>query len=114
MATLHEKRMYEGVFIGAGIRRDIGQSRIYRIRRGNGLYGAELGEVYQDNYTYFVPSSITHANGNTSRTCFTNAVATWHTLSDSEKDHYDHLAMFSGKPLSGFNLFISRYMVKNY
>ena len=113
MVTPNTKRMYGGVFIGYGIRRQIGKTTIFRIRRGNGVYGAIDGEIYQDKYDYFVPASITDAAGDASRTCFTAAIAAWQALSIAEKIALDQQAQ-KIRYLSGYNLFIRRYMEQNY
>jgi len=113
MATLHEKRQYLGVLVGAGIRRQIGKDKIFRMRRGNGYYGAIDGEIYQDKYDYFVPTSITNAAGDASRTCFANAVTAWQGLSAAEKTAWDKRA-HEIRYMSGYNLYIRRYMQDNY
>jgi len=113
MVTPNTKRMYGGVFIGYGIRRQIGKTTIFRIRRGNGFYGAIDGEIYQDKYDYFVPTSITDAAGDASRTCFTNAVNAWQALSTAEKIVWDKRAQ-KIRYMSGFNLYIRNYMERNY
>ena len=110
MATLHEKRLYEGVLVGFGIRRQIGLSKIYRMRRGNGFYGAELGKRYQDKYNYFVPGSINNAAGALYRIFFAAAILAWQTdLSASEKKEYQSRAS-RGLRMSGYNLFIREVM----
>ena len=113
MATLHQKRMYNGVFIGFGIRRSIAKVTTYRIRRGNGFYGAKLGEEYQDKYPYFVPTSITHAAGDASRATFANAITAWQALDEATKAVYNKRA-HSIQFLSGYNLYIRRHMQDNY
>jgi hypothetical protein len=106
MATLHEKRQYLGVLVGAGIRKSIGQTSTYRMRRGNGYYGSIDGEIYQDKYTYFVPGSINNVESAAYRTLLTNAVAYWkNTLSAAQKKEYNRRATH-GLRMSGYNLFI--------
>jgi len=105
--------MYGNGLVGFGIQRDIGKTTIYRMRHGNGHYGAKLHKLYQDKYDYFVPSTITHPNGDAARTCFTNAIAAWQTLPDADKKRFNDWAA-KIRNLSGFNLFIRHYIKENY
>lgn len=105
--------LFEGQPLGCQIRGQIGKKHIYRIRQGNGYAGSKVGRDYQDKFGYFVPSSITHPNGDNSRTTFAAAVQEWHLLSSSEKQQYNSAASRRGG-LTGFNLFIQNYMEVNY
>lgn len=110
MATLHEKRQYQNVLVGFGVRRSIGLDKTYRVRRGNGHYGSIAGEIYQDKYTYFVPGSINNPESAGWRTLFKEAVEYWkNTLTDEEKNSYNRRA-HHGLQMSGYNLFIREYM----
>ncbi len=105
--------MYGAAFIGCGVQRTIGRNITYRLRRGNGYWGAELGVLYQDKFDRVVPSSIEHPNGDASRACFTAAVSAWQGLSAAAKKWHNNLAGHI-QHLSGYNLFIRRYMQENY
>lgn len=100
-------------FIGSGVQRTIGQQTTYRLRRGNGQYGAELGVLYQDKFSRVVPSSINHPNGDTSRACFAAAILAWQSLSNAAKNVFNRLAGHI-QHLSGYNLYVRRYMQENY
>lgn len=110
MATLHEKRQYKGVLVGAGIRKSIGQDKTYRMRRGNGFYGAILGEIYQDKYSYFVPGSINNPESAPYRAQWIAAVLHWQqVLTAAEKVEYQRKAS-RGLRMSGYNLFMREAM----
>jgi len=111
MVTPNTKRMYDGVFIGAGIRRTIGKTTTYRIRRGNGYYGANLGEEYQDKFNYTVPLSINNPQSEPYRRQWIAAVHKWrYDLSDADKTEYQRRASH-GLQMSGYNLFMREAML---
>ena len=87
-------------------------SKIFRIRRGNGYYGSETGKLYQDQYDYFIPTSITNAEGQHSREILTAAVAEWQSISEPEKKEW-RIKAWKHAPLSGYNLFVREYMIEN-
>lgn len=113
MANQNPKIMYGAGLIGFGIQRDIGKTTIYRLRHGNGHYGTILNRLYQDKYDYFVSDPTASHCPAAAKTCFANAITTWQALSSQGKKRYndwaDHI-----RNLSGFNLFIRRYMKENY
>lgn len=110
MATLHEKRQYKNVLVGAGIRGTIDNDKTYRIRRGNGHYGAIDGEIYQDKYDYFVPGSINNVEGAPYRAQWIAAVLHWQqVLTADEKAAYQRRASH-GLQMSGYNLFMREAM----
>jgi hypothetical protein len=85
---------------------------IYRCRRGNGQHGSEKGVFYQDQYAYFVPSSITNSEGEPARSAFAQAVYNWrNVLSESTKIAY--YARAARKHISGYNLYIGEYVAAN-
>jgi len=107
----YERQTYKDVFIGYGIRRSLGGDTTFRVRRGNGHYGAILGHIYQDKFTLVIPSSINNPEGEPYRTLLRNAVAYWkNTLSAAEKKEYDRRATH-GLRMSGYNLFIREYIL---
>ena len=111
MATLHEKRQYSSVLVGAGIRKSIGLSVTYRMRRGNGSYGAIDGEIYQDRYKYFVPGSINNAQSEPYRRQWIAAVHKWiYDLTAAQKTEYQRRASH-GLQMSGYNLFMREAML---
>jgi hypothetical protein len=81
----------------------------YRIRRSNGIGGAPVGELIQDRYPYFIPSTIMHPNGNAARTDFAAAVAAWQALSGAEKKYWNAEVWKEHRNMSGYNLFIKKY-----
>jgi len=108
MATPNTKRTYGTALIGCGVQRTIAKTTAYRLRRGNGQYGAKKGELYQDKFTRVVPSSINNPQGEPYRGLLTNAVGYWkNTLSAAEKKEYNRLAGHI-QHLSGYNLFVGR------
>ena len=104
---------YGTVIAGIEVRKQIGKKWIYRVRPGNGKYGTEVGKTYQDRYTYFVPSTILHPNGDASRTTFAAAVQAWKNLTQEEQEVWKRLEA-SHKMVPGRYIFIGAYMKKNY
>lgn len=82
---------------------------IYRCRRGNGFYGSVAGRMYQDQYAYFIPSSINNVEGEPARQAFTTAISNWqNVLSDAQKQsYYDRTINMC---MTGYNLYISEYV----
>lgn len=86
---------------------------IYRVRRGNGSHGAKLGVIYQDQFPYFVPTSINNAQGAAARTAFAQAVYNWQNVLDEDtKIEYNRAAARKGN-LTGYNLYIGIYVKEN-
>jgi len=112
MKTVHN-REYSGIPIGIAIRGSIADTYIYRVRPGNGYYNAILGEVYQDKYAYFVPSSINNAEGQAARNALTTAVSNWQGFSAAVKRAYDIRAQRARLRMSGYNLYIREYVRAN-
>ena len=111
MVTPNTKRMYDGVFIGYGIRGTIGKTKTYRVRRGNGFFGANLGEEYQDKFNYTVPGSINNPESDPYRAVLRAAVQHWqYALTGAEKKEYNRRASH-GLRMSGYNLFIREVML---
>lgn len=104
-------RKYKGIPVGFRVRRDIGRDKIFRIRRGNGYFGAEIGDIIQDKYLYFVPSSINNPQSAQSRLDFAAAVAAWQTKTPAEKNALDATAASRRLNMSGYNLFIRQQML---
>jgi len=110
MVTPNTKRMYDGVFIGYGIRGSIADDKTFRMRRGNGVYGAIDGEVYQDKYDYFVPTSINNTQSEPYRRQWIAAVHKWiYDLTAEQKNSYQRRASH-GLQMSGYNLFMREAM----
>jgi len=109
MKTTHN-REFEGIPAGLAVRGSIGDEYIYRIRPGNGYYNAVLGQVYQDKYPYFVPSSINNAQGAAARSAFATAVGLWKALSPAEKKALNVRAQKAHLCMSGYNLYIREYV----
>jgi len=92
----------------------INKAIIYRVRRGNGYYGSIYRKRYQDQFPYFIPSSINNWKGQTARDLFAKAVLNWQTIvSEAEKIAYNKRAT-KGLHMSGYNLYIREYIKKEY
>lgn len=112
VATTHN-RFYKGIPLGFLIRRSLGKQRIFRVRPGNGAANARTDRLYQDQYDYFVPASITNPQAEPYRVRFAGAVYKWQTeLTDSQKAAYNKKARIKNL-MSGYNLFIREEMTKN-
>ena len=90
---------------------------IYRVRRGNGYFGSEFHKIYQDQYPYFVPSSINNPQGAAARSALATAVANWQgtgpdPLTEAQKIEYNKRAT-KGLHMSGYNLYIREYIKAN-
>jgi len=109
----YTSRRYAGIPVGILIQRDIGKTWIFRIRRGNGYYGSKKGETIQDRFAYFVPDSINNAQGQHARDVFTAAIAAWQGLSAAIKKWWDTKAKRLRLNMSGYNLYIKKYMKDN-
>lgn len=105
-------RCYAGIPLGIQVQKQLGKEVIYRLRHGNGFFGAQIGITYQDKYDYFVPSSITNAEGQHSRDVFSAAIAAWQALPEEIKDLWRAKERYS-LPRIGYNLFVSDYMKRN-
>ena len=109
METIHN-RIYDGIIVGVAIRGTIAKSRIFRVSRGNGYYDAKLGAIYQDQYAYFVPSSINNPESEPYRRQWIAAVHKWnYDLTASQKKAYNNRAN-KGLHMSGYNLFMREAM----
>jgi hypothetical protein len=108
-----DKQSIAGVVLGEGVQKRFGTSYIFRLRAGNGYFGAALGVIYQDKYSYFVPSSITNTEGQAARDLLAAAVGNWQSvLSDEEKANFNARAL-NGLQMSGYNLYIREYILAN-
>lgn len=108
-----QNRIYDGIIIGEAIRGTINKERIFRVRRGNGYYNSILGEEYQDQYAYFVPTSITNVEGQVSRDAFAAAIVNWQGFSDADKKAYNDYVLENNLCMSGFNYYIGQYVSTN-
>ena len=109
IGTIHN-RNYGGIIVGVAVRGQIGHDKIFRFRRGNGHYNAKLGTTYQDQYDYFVPSSINNPESAAYRTLWAASVARWQNdLTDAQKAAYNKRAE-TGLRMSGYNLFMREAM----
>ena len=106
--------------VGIFIRRTIGKGlrntgtptlpiRTFRVRPGNGYYGTKLNELIQDQYDYFVPSSINNPEGQDARDDFAAAVAAWKALPDTDKINLDSETSRRNLHMSGYNLYIRKW-----
>ncbi len=109
MKTTHN-RLYSGIPVGIAVRGSLADARTFRVRPGNGFYNAILGEVYQDQYAYFIPASINNAASEPYRRQWIASVRKWRfDLTDDEKSAYNTKAA-RVKFLSGYNLFMRAAM----
>jgi len=104
---------YDGIPLGLWVRKQLAKTVIFRVQPGNGYYESKVGELYQHRYDYFVPASITHANGDASRACLAAAVLAWQNLTEEQQKVYNRKASRHYR-FSGYNLFIKDYMKLNY
>jgi len=105
-----QNRIYDGIIIGIAVRGQINKERIFRFRKGNGHYNAKKGDIYQDQYAYFVPPGSATANVGPARQQWIASVAKWQNdLTPEEKQEYRDRAL-KGLQMSGFNLFMSEAM----
>ena len=96
--------------LGFAARGQIGHLRIFRVRRGNGYFGARLNERYQDQYAYFVPASINNPEGQAARNALTQANWNWfNTLTAADRADYNKRAARK-KGLYGRVLYIGEYV----
>jgi len=106
--------------VGMWIRRTIGKGlrntgtptlpiRTFRVRPGNGYYGSKLGELIQDQYAYFIPSSINNPEGQDARDDFAAAVASWKSLPLPDKKYWNDKAVRLNLHMSGMNLYIRKW-----
>ena len=101
---------YLGYPIGLAVRGQIGKAKIFRIRPGNGYYDTKIGDVYQDCYNYFVPSSINNPESEPYRVQWKAAVIKWqYDLTEEKKQEYN-LRASRGMHMSGYNLFMREAM----
>lgn len=109
----NSKRSINGIPLGMWARKQIGKASIFRVRHGNGFYGAILGHKYQDKYIYVVPGNVNNIEGQPARDALTQAVYNWkNTLTPQEKAEYNSRAA-KGLHMSGYNLYIREYMLAN-
>jgi hypothetical protein len=109
----NRKKTIQNVELGFSVRRSLRKEVTFRVRPGNGYYGAIAGVRYQDKYKYFVPSSINNAAGQPARVAFAQAVYAWkNSLTNEEKSEYNRRAGIK-RHLSGYNLFIREYVKAN-
>jgi hypothetical protein len=102
-----------GVWIGYGIRKQLGKTWIFRVVSGNGYFGTEIGKHYQQKYAYFVPSSINNIEGQPSRNAFATANSNWkNVLTAAERKVYNDRAARRGGVM-GRNLYIGEYVEAN-
>jgi hypothetical protein len=113
LAPTNYKNSIKRVPLGFLVRKQFKHTIIFRVRRGNGYYGAILGELYQDKYQYFVPSSINNAQGQTARNALAQAVLNWQTVLTAEQKAEYHKRATKGLRMSGYNLYIREYVRAN-
>lgn len=107
----YTSRRYAGIPLGIMIQRSIAKTWTFRIRKGNGIAGTRVGELIQDKYPYFVPSSINNPESNADRVVFASAVASWQALTGTVKAWWNAEAKRLRLSMSGYNLYIRRYIL---
>lgn len=102
--------IYKGIPLGRFVRKSIGKDKTFRVRRGAGFPNIPKGDVYQDQYTYFAPTSINNATSDPRRRQWAAAVDKWKTgLTPAEKATYNK-RIHSASHMSGYNLFMREAM----
>lgn len=107
------KVFYGVVPLGYEVRKQLGHRYIYRIRTGNGYFGTNDGERYQDKYDYIVPTSINNPEGQHARDILADAVAAWQALPEDGKIFWRNKERYI-KGKTGYSLFIKEYFKNNY
>jgi hypothetical protein len=108
---MNTKISFGNITLGFAVRRSIQKLWTYRVRRGNGFFGSNVGERYQDKYSYFVPTSITNTQSETYRVLYREAVSNWKSnLTEEEKREYN-VRVQKGMHMSGYNLYIKEYIL---
>ena len=86
---------------------------IFRVRRWYKKWDPESHEIVQDQYPYFVPSSINNTQGAPARNALATAVSNWQSvLTEAQKIEYNKRAT-KGLRMSGYNLYIREYVREN-
>jgi len=106
-----------GLPLGSSARKSIGLivagalTRVtFRVRRNNGAAGGVAGMIYQDCFTYVVPTNPRSGAQQGQRGVFHDGVASWQALSEAEKDIYrDRVKRL--RFATGFTLYMSEYML---
>jgi len=105
-----QNRIYSGIIVGIAVRGSIADSRIFRVRPGNGYFGAKAGKHYQDQYAFFVPSSINNIEGQPARDALKAGVLAWQALTTAQKKVYKHRASARGLRMAGYHLYMREYI----
>jgi hypothetical protein len=105
-------RSIDSIPLGVEVRGAFYDEFIFRIRVGNGYYGARLGYRYQDKYVYFVNNGIYNTESASDRALFREAVYAWQLKTEEEKKEWRDLS-FLYDNIPGYNLFI-RYYIKSH
>ena len=71
----------------------------------------ETGELYVRRSKFYVPKNPNSEAQQSKRSIFTAGVLSWQSLSEDEKNIYRERA--EGLEMSGFNLFLSEYLLNN-
>jgi hypothetical protein len=85
--------------------------RTFRVIRGNGYAGSELGEIIQHQFDRVIPSSINNFEGQGARDALTAAVAAWQALTPTEKKEWTTQAQEKHLHMSGYNLYVKTYIL---
>ncbi len=105
-----QNRSVDGIPLGFEVRKQFGHRYIFRVQRGNGFVGSEVGRKYQHKMAYYVPLSINNVESQPYRQQWIAAVYKWkNDLTAEEKRAYNLLAG-KGLHMSGYNLFMRRAM----
>lgn len=89
---------FYGVYIGLGIRKQLGKKYIYQIVKSD-----------QRKYSYVVPSRPNSPGQQKMTDLLRKATQSWHDLTSEEKKYYDDNVPL-GKVMSGFNYYVSEYI----
>lgn len=83
----------------------------FKGRVGNIVFYKRLGK--QCMRVYVMPRNPDTESQRLNRHAFRDAVLAWKDMSREEKDCWNTKARYAGKPLRGYNLYISEYMKRN-
>ncbi len=106
----NSKRSINGIPLGTKVRRQVGKTDIFRVRRGNGAYNSIAGHRYQDKYAYVVPGSINNPESTPYRTHWIAAVDYWKNILTTDQKAVYNVKATKGFHMSGYNLFMRAAM----
>jgi len=84
----YDRRCRARIITGARVRGSIAKNSTFRVRRGNGYYGAKTTVVYQDHYRYFRNIGAPGSNLESWQTIFKQVMQEVAELTDEQRAPY--------------------------